>query len=137
MTESDKTRALVGYRLEQAQEALSAAELNLTSHLERSAVNRAYYAMFYAVLALLASTQTETSRHSGAMAQFDERYVKPALFEKEYSRWLHKAFLQRQSADYGAEMPLTHDEIRELLLHARQFVNTVREHLQARSLLES
>lgn len=37
--------------------------------------------MFYAVLALLAARQTETSRHSGAIAQFDELYVKPALLQ--------------------------------------------------------
>jgi uncharacterized protein (UPF0332 family) len=107
VTESEKIRALVRYRLEQAAEAMAAAELSLANGLERSAVNRAYYAMFYAVLALLASRQTETSRHSGAIAQFDQVYVKPALFSREFSRWLHEAFLRRQSVDYGAEMTLS------------------------------
>jgi uncharacterized protein (UPF0332 family) len=102
VTEGEKIQALVRYRLEQAAEAMASAELNLSNGLERSAVNRAYYAMFYAVLALLASRQSETSRHSGAIAQFDQLYVKPALFRPELSRWLHDAFLRRQTADYGS-----------------------------------
>jgi uncharacterized protein (UPF0332 family) len=81
---------------------VAAAELNLANGLQRSAVNRAYYAMFYAVLALLAARRTETSRHSGVIAQFDQMYVKPELLRKEFSRWLHEAFLHRQAADYGA-----------------------------------
>ena len=53
MTEAEKIQTLVRYRLEQAAEALAAAELSLASALHRSAVNRAYYAMFYALLALV------------------------------------------------------------------------------------
>ena len=86
MTEAEKVRALILYRLEQANEALGAAELNLANGLLRSAVNRAYYAMFYSVLALLAARRAETSRHSGAIAQFDHLYVKPALLPKDVSR---------------------------------------------------
>ena len=67
-------------------EALAAAQLNHANRLPRSAVNRAYYAMFYGVLALLAVRQSETSRHSGAISQFDELYVKPALLPKDFSR---------------------------------------------------
>ena len=126
MTETEKIQALVRYRLDQAAEAVAAADLNLAGGLRRSAINRAYYAMFYAVLALLASRQAETSRHSGAIGQFDQLYVKPALLPKEFSRWLHEAFLQRQSADYGAEVELSSDEIATLLTRARDFLAGVR-----------
>lgn len=129
MTEAEKIQALVRYRLEQAQEAMAAAELNLANDLQRSAVNRAYYTMFYSVLALLAARQTETSRHSGAIAQFDQLYVKPALLRKEWSRWLHEAFLHRQTVDYGAEVTLSRDEIDTLLAHAREFLAGVRQFL--------
>jgi len=129
VTEAEKIQALIRYRLEQAAEAVAAAELNLANGLQRSAVNRAYYAMFYAVLALLAARQTETSRHSGAIAQFDQLYVKPALLRKEFSRWLHDAFLHRQSVDYGAEVTLARDEIDTLLAHAREFLAGVRQFL--------
>lgn len=129
MTEAEKIAALIRYRLAQAKEALDAAALNLANGLHHSAVNRAYYAMFYAVLALLAARQAETSRHSGAIAQFDQLYVKPTLLPKEFSRWLHDAFLHRQAADYGVELSVSRDEIDALLVHARDFLAGVSEYL--------
>ena len=86
--------------------------------------------MFYGVLALLASRQAETSKHSGAISQFDQLYVKPALLPKDFSRWLHDAFLKRQAADYGADLTLSREDIDALLLaHARDFLAGVRQYL--------
>lgn len=133
MTDAEKIAALVRYRLEQADEALAAADLNLRNALERSAINRAYYAMFYAVLALLADQTIETSRHSGAIAQFDFLYVKPQVFRADLSRWLHRAFLHRQAADYGAEATLTRFEIDALLAEASEFVAEVRGYFDRRA----
>ena len=134
MTDAERIQALVLYRLEQAEEALAAAQSNLVGGFERSAISRAYYSMFYAVLALLATTRTETSRHGMAIAQFDQHYVKTALFTKEYSRSLHEAFLHRQKADYGTVKPtLTREQIQELLTDARHFVDGVRKYLQSQS----
>ena len=133
MTDAEKVDALVRYRLEQADEALAAARLNLTNGLQRSAVNRAYYAMFYGVLALLATRQSETSRHSGAITQFDQLYVKPALLPRDISRWLHDAFLNRQAADYGSELNLSREDIDALVAHARDFLAGVRQFLGSSS----
>jgi uncharacterized protein (UPF0332 family) len=129
VTDAEKIDALIRYRLEQANEALAAANLSLANGLRRSAVNRAYYAMFYAVLALLAARQSETSRHSSAISQFDQLYVKPALLPKDFSRWLHDAFLNRQAADYGSELELSQEDIDGLVAHARDFLAGVRQHL--------
>lgn len=51
-------------------------------------MNRLYYAMFYAVLALLQEKEMGTSKHSGAIALFDREYVKTGLFPKEMSKAL-------------------------------------------------
>ena len=67
---TENIQALVAYRLEQADESLDAARILLDRTLDRSAVNRAYYAMFYAVLALLATRKRETSKHGGAISLF-------------------------------------------------------------------
>ena len=86
---------------------------------------------FYSVLALLAARQGETSRHSGAISQFDNLYVKPALLPREFSRWLHDGFLNRQAADYGAELAMSQEDIAGLLAHARDFLAGVRHYLDA------
>jgi uncharacterized protein (UPF0332 family) len=123
----EKIDALIRYRLEQAEEALAAARLNLANGLQRSAINRAYYAMFYAVLALLAARQSETSRHSSAISLFDQLFIKPEVLPRDFSRWLHDAFLNRQAADYGSELKLSREDIDALLAHARDFLAGVRQ----------
>jgi uncharacterized protein (UPF0332 family) len=97
---TENIQALVTYRLEQAHESLDAARVLLEKKLDRPALNRAYYAMFYAVLALLATRKRETSKHSGAISLFDKEFVKAGMFDKDFSRWLHEAFDLRQRSDY-------------------------------------
>ena len=92
-------RELVRYRLGQAREALREARLLQEAAADRGAVNRAYYAMFYAVLALLATRGLGTSKHSGAIGLFDREFVKSGVFDKSLSRALHLAFDQRQTHD--------------------------------------
>lgn len=54
MTVEQKKHQLARYRIKQAEESLEEAEFLLLGRKSpRSVINRAYYAMFYAVLALL------------------------------------------------------------------------------------
>jgi uncharacterized protein (UPF0332 family) len=86
--------------------------------------------MFYAVLALLATRQAETSRHSGALSLFDRYFVKPGSLPRDFSRWLHEAFSKRQDADYATDFAMTTAEVSELTRRAREFVAGVQEFLR-------
>ncbi|HYH46720.1 MAG TPA: HEPN domain-containing protein [Thermoanaerobaculia bacterium] len=133
MTRSpEQLRALVGYRLEQAVETLREADLLLAQSGWRGAQNRAYYAMFYAVLALLATRQLGSSKHSGVLALFDREFVKPGLLPRELSRSLRLAFNRRQSWDYGEVAALDPEEIAATVADARSFVQAIEEFLRAR-----
>jgi uncharacterized protein (UPF0332 family) len=99
------------YRLRQAEETLSEAERMLQEDFSsRSITNRAYYAMFYAVLALFLKTgvNIKTSKHVGIISIFDKEFVRSGKLDKYYSRILHDAFDDRQEADYKelAEIPV-------------------------------
>jgi uncharacterized protein (UPF0332 family) len=107
---SDNIQVLVRSRLEQADDALNAARILLEQHSVRAAVNRAYYAMFYAVLALLALRKQETSKHSGVISLFDREFVRPGVFSRDLSQWLHRAFRQRLAADYAPLRTVSKDE---------------------------
>ena len=115
-----------GKFLEKSARSIAAGETLLSGgHLE-AAANRAYYAMFYAVLALLATRKRETSKHSGAISLFDREFVKAGTFDKDFSRWLHEAFDLRQRADYAIEFQVTTKEAEMTLEHAVSFVGEVR-----------
>ena len=124
---TENIQALVTYRLEQADESLEAASTLLVKKLIRPSINRAYYAMFYAVLALLAQGKKETSKHSGAIALFDRDFVKQGIFKKDYSRWLHDAFDLRQRSDYAAEYHASPEDAEITLKNAETFVDSVKK----------
>lgn len=62
-------------------------------------MNRLYYSMFYAVLALLQEKQLGTSKHIGAISMFDKEFIKTGIFDKEMSKTLHRAFELRQKGE--------------------------------------
>ena len=66
MTIEDKKRELALNRIQQAEESLEEAEYLFDGiKSPRSVINRAYYAMFYAILALLIFEKFGSSKHSG------------------------------------------------------------------------
>jgi len=126
---TENIKVLRTYRLEQADESLEASRTLLEKELIRPSVNRAYYAMFYAVLALLVPGKKETSKHSGAIALFDRDFVKRGVFTKDFSRWLHDAFDLRQRSDYAPLYRVPMDEAERTLGNAESFVKGVKRTL--------
>lgn len=120
---------LIKYRLEQAEETLKDANLLLKAGSPRGIVNRAYYAMFYAVLALLTKKGEASSKHSGVIALFDTHFVKSGIFPKAMSKVLHKAFDFRQTSDYRELIEISKKDAEEILHGAKEFVAKVRNYL--------
>ena len=93
--------ALARHRLTQAHETLDEADQLLASQAFRGAVNRLYYAAFYAARALLALHQVDAARHSGLINLFHQYFIKTGLVATEIGKTLSRAFEKRQSSDYG------------------------------------
>ena len=69
MSDDEYKLALIQHRLERARITLhDAHNLHETNGSPASIVNRSYYAMFYAALALLASLDQEFSKHTGVLS---------------------------------------------------------------------
>jgi uncharacterized protein (UPF0332 family) len=120
---------LIGYRLEQARTALEDAEfLAQGQRSPQSIVNRAYYATFYAVLALLQKKGRIPSKHTGAIGLFDTEFVRTGLLPRDLSKHLHRAFELRQSSDYRVVERISAERALDTLRNARRFVDAV-EHL--------
>jgi hypothetical protein len=126
----EDTATLVKYRLDQAQVALDDAKYLLDGRRSpQSVVNRAYYAMFYAVLALLQKIGKIPSKHTGVIGLFDTQFVAAGILPKELSRDLHKAFELRQVSDYKVSEPLTLSKADEVLAKASRFVEAIRQYM--------
>ena len=126
---TDDIIKLVEYRLMQADETLIAAkELSANGHY-RDAVNRAYYAMFYCGLGLLAAKKLGSSKHSGVLSLFSRHCVKTGLFSNESGRHLREAFELRQKCDYREFVKIEREQAEEVLRNADKFIAEARQTL--------
>ncbi len=128
--EKSYKKDLVQYRLDLAQDMLRDARvLKENGGSPVSIVNRAYYAVFYAALALLVTANVEPSKHAGVLAKFDELFVRQGIFPKEMSRILHHAFDMRQAGDYQKSKVITKEQASDVLASAEEFVTKIQEKL--------
>lgn len=121
---------LIKYRLEEAEDSIKEAEVLLKEGMSmRAVMNRLYYAMFYAVLALLQEKGMGTSKHAGAISLFDREFIKKGVFDEKLSKILHRAFELRQKGDYMEQAEVTQSDVDEMLPDTKEFVREVKTYL--------
>jgi uncharacterized protein (UPF0332 family) len=122
--------ALIRLRLEHARETLKDAHtLFEQKGSPASIINRAYYAMFYAALAMLVTVDRHSAKHSGVIALFDKEFVKENIIPKELGKMLHQAFESRIEGDYQDNTKVDHILATEVLASADKFVRAIEEKL--------
>ena len=119
---TDDVERLVAYRLAQARETLEAGRQLVGGKHYRDAVNRAYYAMFYAALGLLASKGIGSSKHTGVVSLFGQHFVSTGNFPVQEAAYLREGFSLRQQCDYREFVEPEPGQTEEILAHAEDFV---------------
>ncbi len=133
MTEREKKIELARYRLDQAEETLDEARFLLSGGKScRIVVNRAYYTMFYATLALLIFEPFSSSRHSSIISYFQKTFIKSGMFPGAMGRSLTRAFELRQGGDYKEFFTPQREETELLIGEAESFMAKIREFLASR-----
>ena len=122
-------RREVALYADRARQMLVVAACNLDNAFYASAINRAYYAIFYAANAMLATQGLSRSKHSGVINAFRQHFVKPGFIEPEYSRIYGRVMDDRHFGDYAIEEMATADQTQEDLNDARRFVSRVEAYL--------
>lgn len=88
------------YRFRKAEEMLASARRDMEAKDYASANNRAYYAIFHAMRAVLALDGEDFKKHSAVIARFTLNYLKPEILSREYSKLISNASLIRNRSDY-------------------------------------
>lgn len=131
MSTTENLNQLARYRLQQAKETQEEAEyLYEGSKSPRSVMNRVYYSMYYAVLALLIFEEYVTSKHTGVLSYFNKVFIKEGIFHKEMGKWINKAFELRQSGDYREYIVLTPEQVEPFLGYSKDFIANVSKYLK-------
>lgn len=93
-------QSLIGYRLDRAYETMKEANLLAKEGFYNAAVNRLYYACFYASIALLVANGLATSTHSGVKTMLGLHFISNGLLDIEHGKTFSRLFEIRHSGDY-------------------------------------
>ena len=116
--------------IEHADEMLRVAAHNLSQGFYSTAVNRAYYAIFYAANALLATRGLSRGKHSGVIAAFRQYFVKPGLIEPQYSDIYGRVMDNRHVGDYELDVTIDPQVAEADLEDAQRLVARLRQYLR-------
>jgi len=113
---------LVKFRLEKANATLAELSILLENKFYRTAINRLYYACYYAVSALLIKDGYEAHTHSGVKTLLGLHYIKGNKIEKSFGKTYNKLFNLRQDGDYEDWFDIDEQDIKPLLEPAEEFI---------------
>jgi uncharacterized protein (UPF0332 family) len=91
---------LVKYRISRAKDTLEDAQILAEKEKWNSAINRLYYAAYYALMALLLKSDLKPSTHQGAKSNFSEYFIKTGKLDLKYGKLYSQLFTWRQKGDY-------------------------------------
>ncbi len=128
---TENLNKLIKYRFEQSQETLAVAKELCESGHFRDAVNRAYYAMFYCGLGLLAAKHLGSSKHSGVLSLFSQNFVKTGEISVESGRHFREAFELRQRCDYREFVEISREQTLEIIGKAESFISESKRALES------
>lgn len=100
MTQEFYGKDLAKYKLERAREELETAELLFDNEKLKAANNRAYYAIYYSLTAVLCLEPIAFKKHKDTIVYFNKNYVFTDIFPKEIGRSIAKAQKVRHASDY-------------------------------------
>ena len=100
MTVERLSRDTLHAMMAKANEKLAAANRELSGGFYGEAASRAYYAVFHALSAVLATQGLSFSSHSQTLGGFNKHFVKTEIFPIGTTRKLQRLFEDRQIADY-------------------------------------
>lgn len=126
----------VALYIENADESLSVAQLDLDNGFNAAAINRAYYAIFYAANALLATEKLARSKHSGVLAAFRQHFIKTGLLPSELSEIYGLVMDDRHESDYDIMSATSTEDAVIDIQQARHFVDEVRTWLRREKWLQ-
>ena len=131
MTDDESRSTAVLRWLNKAEDALASAESELAAGRHDFAVNRAYYACFYAASAILLAEGRRFVKHTGVRGALHRDLVKAGRLDVKWGKAYDRAFDLRQGADYELSK-LQREDAEELLYVARGFVAEMKRLLPAR-----
>lgn len=113
---------LVKYRITKARETLEEVKLHIENELWNTAINRLYYACYYAVIALLLDKGIQPKTHNGVRQMFGLHFIKTGIIDNSLGKFFTDIFDLRQTGDYGDYIEFTREDLIDLIKPANDLI---------------
>lgn len=121
----ENRNALAAYRYQRSQETLAEVPSLKQLGYYNTAINRLYYACYYAAVALLIRHGINPGTHAGVKQMIGMHFVATGRMSREIGRSFSLLFERRHSSDYDDFAYSTEEEVNELLPKAKAFIEAV------------
>jgi len=117
---------LIKFAVIKSKKALQDAQDCVKDDKLETALNRAYYSIFYSVTALAKKYNFSTSKHSALMGWFNKKFIyENKMFDKKMYQTYEEVFLYRQKSDYDLMYTPTKQEVENIIAETGDFVDNV------------
>jgi uncharacterized protein (UPF0332 family) len=133
MTEENR-KQIVDFRILNARNTLQEVLILAQNELWNTAINRLYYACYYAASALLIASHIETHTHAGVRQMLALHFIKSGIMSKHFFNTFGLLYEKRQTGDYEDFVCMTKEDIDDLYPLAVEFVDEIVKLLTSRLL---
>jgi uncharacterized protein (UPF0332 family) len=126
MSTEEQRAEVVRYWWSKAEDSLASARRELEAQAYDFAVNRLYYAAFYAVSAALLERRLSFRKHTGVRATFHREFIKTGLLDVKWGKLYDQLFEDRQEGDYVALIAFDREYVEGQLTRCTQFLDRLR-----------
>jgi len=115
----------IRYRITRARETLKDAEFLFKRGSINSAVNRLYYAAFYATIAVLLDRNIEVKSHNGVKQKLGEELVLKGDISKEMAKIYSILSDYRHKGDYDDLFEIDKEIVKGLLEPVKEYIDAL------------
>ncbi len=116
--------------MEKATRRLRVAEKLLHNGDYEDTISRAYYAIYHAAKAALATIDVFPKTHEGLVSEFGKRFVLTGIFPKELGKILADTKAARETYEYSITAIIEKPEAETIFVNAQTFVTAIGKFLR-------
>lgn len=120
-----KPEDYIKYRISRANETIAEVQYHIDNKFWNTAINRMYYACFYAISALLAKHKIEVSSHTGVRQKFGKHFVKTGKFDKTLAKHFTELFDKRHKGDYNDFIDFDEETVIRLYQPSKELIKQI------------
>jgi len=123
----EERRVIVDQEMVKALKFLTDAEELARLEMWNVVANRAYYALYHAVMAMMVNDGFLPKTHSGLITEFGREYVITGKIDPKYSKVLSQMRSIRENCDYDVFYYTSKEEMEPVLITVRELIELINE----------